>query len=156
MKRISLWSFIVCLLLTIGGCNKSYMEHEYRGILYSDSTLSSPLAGAELSFYEAHDRYDDYIKDGKYVGFAKTDSDGKWAFSYVENYDNPYMIETKLSYYYYLLVAVVYEGELLALVGDTNELMRLYPGCYNRPGGGSTADTTAMPTDSIPMEGGSK
>lgn len=146
MKK-TLLILIATTILTLVGCARQYQEETVRGVLYSDSTLTTTITDAELNFWELYyDDYPVYKSEGKYLGYAKTNREGKWAFSYIKHFDNPYMTERKFKRIYPHF-AVEYDGKLI-YVDEYNSasLMELYPGCWENPFDIDTLTSTADST----------
>lgn len=147
MRKTAYIIAIAVVALTLVGCARQYQEETVRGVLYTDSTLITPIAGAELNFWEVYyDDYPVYKEEGRYLGYAKTNREGKWGFSYVINFDNPYMNRRKFDRVDPNF-AIEYDGKLI-YVDDYNNisLMKLYPGCWKNPFDVDTVTTVADTT----------
>lgn len=121
-----LWLLTITMMLT--SCGGGYHEYEYRGVLYTDSTLTTPISNATLTFGETDGIY--YNADRQLLGSAVTDRDGRWAFQYIHNLQNPYQNTTKFQRTEYFLMITygndtVYWDILGNALGDT---LKLYPG----------------------------
>lgn len=119
----------VALLLSVAACNKPDL-YSLRGTLYTDSTCSTPIAGAKLSF--VGECFEGYVS-----GTSTTDGAGRFAFSYWQDgadaWEDNSVIRPKLSAVEYL-VQISYNNEIL-WISEANDAsnMRLWPGCkkYN-------------------------
>ena len=131
MKKITILPLLASFAL-LCSCNP-YHEHVLKGTLYSDSTLTTPLAGDTLTFHDGEDLYD----CDNYLGQAVTDQRGRWAFQYVTNLESPNAARTgaKFSMAEYWLVIVCGDDTLYA--GDGWDATRtnktFYPGCWTDP-----------------------
>ena len=76
--------------MLISAC-EGYTERMVQGTMYTDNTLTVPAVGEWLSFYETTDIC--LNAETHYLGRAVTDGEGKWAFQYIHNLDNPYRDE---------------------------------------------------------------
>lgn len=121
MKTYRILLFLAASTL-LGSCGRTYDEYVYRGYLYSDSTLTSPLAGDTLAFYQSY---------GRYLGQSITDTLGRWAFLWVENFDNPYQNKMKMDVEPPLLL-IRHKGDTLYFNhASFSNLLTLYPGCWS-------------------------
>lgn len=101
-----------------------YDEHVLKGTLYADSAHTIPAAGDTLTF-RAGTRYD----YDRYLGQSITDAQGRWAFQYIEDIENPYQNETGTrSYYPYVIIM---HGRDTMYTGRPDiGTLTLYPGCW--------------------------
>lgn len=153
MKKTFIFA-VAAAVLTLVGCARQYDEETVRGVLYTDSTLTTPITNAELYFWELYfDEYPTYSTEGRYLGYARTSREGKWGFSYITDFDNPYMTERKFSRVYPRL-AIEYNGKLI-YVDDHNASspIRLYPGCWKNP---YDIDTVSSSADTTASKGGAR
>ena len=123
---------LVAAMLLLASCS-DYSTHVLRGTLYEDATMGTPLSGRTLDFYE-HEAYSDLAENGKYLGSAVSDDQGRWAFMYTRNVDNPHYPApaAKLSIIEYM-VLIVSAGDTLYF-GYANRDLNLYPGITWRGG----------------------
>lgn len=130
-------------VLLLAGCDP-YYERTMKGMLYTDSTMSSPLAGATLNFYEGEVVYRaDYDEFDNYLGQAVSDAQGRWAFQYIHGFDNPYQqSNAKMSKIEYGVLITCNGDTLYVGTGYNQTAMRLYPGCWHNPYVRPTTDTT--------------
>ena len=146
---------IAAVTLTLVGCfPHRYEEETIRGVLYSDSTLTTPIVDAELYFWELnYEQYPNYRTEGTYLGCAKTDSEGKWGFSYVKYFDNPYMTGRKFKIVYPDW-GIEYDGRLI-YVDEENRSSPIvvYPGCWKSH---YDIDTVSSTTGTTASKGGAK
>ncbi len=84
--------FFVCLVAVAAlcSCGERYEEYEMRGVVYTDSTRTETVSGAELLFFEAGVEASPWVHEFKALGSARSDRNGRWAFGYVHNLENPY------------------------------------------------------------------
>jgi len=72
---------LITSLLLLGACSE---RPEYpilfSGTLYTDSTITTPVANDTVWFCDFVSRYDDSTRTGKYLGRAYTDSLGRFGF----------------------------------------------------------------------------
>ena len=117
---------LAAAVMLLASC-ADYSTHVLRGTLYEDSTMSTPLSGRTLDFYE-HEEYSDFYGNGKYLGSAVSDEQGRWAFMYTRNMDTPHYPAPaeKLQVIEYL-VLIVSAGDTLYF-GQTERNLNLYPG----------------------------
>lgn len=164
MKRNTFLIIMAAGLLLTAACNP-YSEHVLKGTLYSDSTMTTPLAGKTLDFYEGADVWRDLVFD-QYLGHAETDANGRWAFQYIRNLDrNSIKPVSKLKITEYEIL-IVCDGDTLYTGSADGSNLNFYPGCWHNPYSHpstpadttgatdtTTTDTTAV---SIFMKGGLK
>ncbi|MCR4813161.1 MAG: hypothetical protein K5867_11280 [Bacteroidales bacterium] len=84
--------FFVCLVAVVAlcSCGERYEEYEMRGVVYTDSTRTETVSGAELLFFETDGDASPWVHEFKALGSARSDRNGRWAFGYVHNMENPY------------------------------------------------------------------
>ena len=128
MKRII--PVLFALLLT-GACERSEYTTRITGTLYTDSTLTTPVANDTVWFY-------DYTYHGKHpdsilIGHALTDQEGRFGFLDwsvdVSSYDPRYESKFKIDFGQFIIVHwpdTLFRGEYS---GKYNQLV-LYPGKY--------------------------
>ena len=73
---------IIITLLLLGGCEMPEYPTTISGTLYTDSTLTTPVAGDTVWFCDYVSRYNDSSLVGEYLGHAYTDSLGRFAFTF--------------------------------------------------------------------------
>ena len=90
----------VCLvaMVTMCSCVERYDEYEMRGVVYTDSTRTERVGGAELLFFETEGDVTPGRHLFKALGSATTDSEGRWAFGYIRNLENPYVNGAKFTF----------------------------------------------------------
>ena len=121
-------------MLMLAACTKvndPFVGHCIRGTLYHDAELQQPAVGDTLIFREVN-CYRPVAASGKYLGWAVTDSHGRWAFSYVRGFDNTYqeMPSAKIPY----RIMIIHYGEILYYdTPNTPDTLQLYPGCWTAP-----------------------
>ncbi len=88
MKRTPLL-FLALSLLLLGACERSEYTTQITGTLYTDSTLTTPVANDTLWFcnYDAWSEYHDstvtnYLTITNSVGHCLTDAQGRFGFSF--------------------------------------------------------------------------
>jgi len=128
MKRIIP---ILFALLLAGACERSEYTTRVTGTLYTDSTLTTPVANDTVWFY-------DYTYHGKHpdsilIGHALTDQEGRFGFLDwsvdVSSYDPRYESKFKIDFGPFIIVHwpdTLFRGEYS---GKYNQLV-LYPGKY--------------------------
>ena len=128
MKRIIP---ILFALLLAGACERSEYTTRITGTLYTDSTLTVPVANDTVWFY-------DYTYHGKHpdsilIGHALTDQEGRFGFLDwsvdVSSYDPRYESKFKIDFGQFIIVHwpdTLFRGEYS---GKYNQLV-LYPGKY--------------------------
>ena len=128
MKRII--PVLFALLLT-GACERSEYTTRITGTLYTDSTLTVPVANDTVWFY-------DYTYHGKHpdsilIGHALTDQEGRFGFLDwsvdVSSYDPRYESKFQFDFGQFIIVHwpdTLFRGEYS---GKYNQLV-LYPGKY--------------------------
>ncbi len=128
MKRIIP---ILFALLLAGACERSEYTTRVTGTLYTDSTLTVPVANDTVWFY-------DYTYHGKHpdsilIGHALTDQEGRFGFLDwsvdVSSYDPRYESKFKIDFGQFIIVHwpdTLFRGEYS---GKYNQLV-LYPGKY--------------------------
>ena len=128
MKRII--PVLLALLLT-GACERSEYTTRITGTLYTDSTLTTPVANDTVWFY-------DYTYHGKHpdsilIGHALTDQEGRFGFLDwsvdVSSYDPRYESKFQFDFGQFIIVHwpdTLFRGEYS---GKYNQLV-LYPGKY--------------------------
>lgn len=162
MKKSTLIIAMAVGALLVAACNP-YSEHVLKGTLYSDSTMTTPLSGKTLDFYEGE--YSRIVYN-TYLGHAETDANGRWAFQYIRNLDrNSLEPVSKLSRIEYS-VLIVCDGDTLYTGSADGVNLKFYPGCWHNPYSHpdtpadttGTTDTTTTDTTavSIFMKGGLK
>lgn len=156
MKKTILPAFAAAVLL-LAGCTP-YSEQVVRGTLYTDSTMTTPIAGDTLTFRESTDIYSD--ASSTYLGQAVTDAQGRWGFQYIRGYQNPYMQQpagAKLSMVEYFLLIIRGSDTLYwnfaGTFGDgRNDTLTLWPGKWQHPDWWDPQpmpDTTAVDTTNL-------
>lgn len=143
MKTRNILTMIAGIAL-LGAC-QPYSDHVIKGTLYSDSTLTTPIAGDTLTFLETDDVYRE--AEGKYLGQAITDERGRWAFKYTRNLDVPANGAKLQLTEYYLLIHDSSDTLYWEPVGRSNSdegKIMIYPGCWKAPAwfSGNTSDTS--------------
>ncbi len=125
---------LVAVVLLCAACDP-YYERAMKGTLYNDSTLSTPLAGATLNFYEGEVVYRvDYADFDNYLGQAVSDAQGRWAFQYIHNFNNPYQqSNAKMSKIEYGVLITCNGDTLYVGSGNDQTALKLYPGCWHNP-----------------------
>ena len=128
MKRIIP---ILFALLLAGACERSEYTTRITGTLYTDSTLTTPVANDTVWFY-------DYTYHGKHpdsilIGHALTDQEGRFGFLDwsvdVSSYDPRYESKFQFDFGQFIIVHwpdTLFRGEYS---GKYNQLV-LYPGKY--------------------------
>lgn len=97
MKAIKIYATVIVALLLLTSCEEGYSGYEYRGVMYTDSTMTETVGNAKLSFYEVDGMPSPEKHNLTPVGTAVTDNSGRWAFSYIRNLENPYTYAAKMS-----------------------------------------------------------
>ena len=123
MKRRNLIPLMACATLLCISCF-GHKEHILKGTLYADSAGTIAAAGDTLVFRAGN--FNDY---DRYLGQSITDAQGRWAFKYIEDVENPYQNETGTnSYYPYVLIM---HGSDTMYTGKPDKgTLTLYPGCW--------------------------
>ncbi len=123
MKKRGLIPLMACATLLCMSCF-GHKEHVLKGTLYADSAKTIAAAGDTLVF-RAGTRYD----YDRYLGQSITDAQGRWAFQYIEDIENPYQNETGTrSYYPYVIIM---HGRDTMYTGRPDiGTITLYPGCW--------------------------
>lgn len=129
---------LLAALMLFAAC-KEYSEHVVRGTLYTDSTMTTPIAGDTLTFRESTDM--DRYAGSKYLGQAVTDAHGRWAFQYIRGLDNPYMQQPADAKFqmveYYLLITCGNDTLSWEFAGTYNgsssDTLNLWPGKWQHP-----------------------
>ena len=135
---------VVAAAALAASCTPDYSEHTFRGILYTDSTLSAVVPDAELAFRESSGAH----------GHCCTDSLGRWGFSYVRNLDNPYDEQggTKFKFEEYFLCITLGDDTVycnfVSRGYNTNDTVTAYIGYMERFRRPYTIDTTST-TDTL-------
>lgn len=130
MKRLLLIPLVTMLLLTACSDTETY---RLRGILYTDSILTTPIPNATLTFGTG-DWYSTTDLPIDSLGHAVTDAQGRWGFAYNVTIDPIARHDTKFKVEYSPLL-ILYNGDTLymenynVIVSDT---LKLYPGCWKR------------------------
>ena len=130
MKTSRLIPLIASAALLCTSCFRPE-EHVLKGTLYADSAKTIAAAGDTLTFRAG--RSNDY---GRYLGQSVTDAQGRWAFLYIENVENPHQNETGTSTYY-PYVLIMHGGDTMYTGRPDKNNLTLYPGCWND----NTSDT---------------
>ena len=122
---------LLAALLLLGACERSEYTTRITGTLYTDSTLTTPVANDTVWFY-------DYTYHGKHpdsilIGHALTDQEGRFGFLDwsvdVSSYDPRYESKFKIDFGQFIIVHwpdTLFRGEYS---GKYNQLV-LYPGKY--------------------------
>lgn len=122
---------LVAAVLLFGACERSEYTTRITGTLYTDSTLTVPVANDTVWFY-------DYTYHGKHpdsilIGHALTDQEGRFGFLDwsvdVSSYDPRYESKFKIDFGQFIIVHwpdTLFRGEYS---GKYNQLV-LYPGKY--------------------------
>lgn len=122
---------LVAAVLLFGACERSEYTTRITGTLYTDSTLTVPVADDTVWFY-------DYTYHGKHpdsilIGHALTDQEGRFSFLDwsvdVSSYDPRYESKFKIDFGQFIIVHwpdTLFRGEYS---GKYNQLV-LYPGKY--------------------------
>lgn len=122
---------LVAAVLLFGACERSEYTTRITGTLYTDSTLTVPVANDTVWFY-------DYTYHGKHpdsilIGHALTDQEGRFGFLDwsvdVSSYDPRYESKFKIDFGQFIIVHwpdTLFRGEYS---GKYN-LLVLYPGKY--------------------------
>ena len=122
---------LVAAVLLFGACERSEYTTLITGTLYTDSTLTTPVADDTVWFY-------DYTYHGKHpdsilIGHALTDQEGRFGFLDwsvdVSSYDPRYESKFKIDFGQFIIVHwpdTLFRGEYS---GKYNQLV-LYPGKY--------------------------
>ena len=122
---------LVAAVLLFGACERSEYTTRITGTLYTDSTLTVPVANDTVWFY-------DYTYHGKHpdsilIGHALTDQEGRFGFLDwsvdVSSYDPRYESKFKIDFGPFIIVHwpdTLFRGEYS---GKYNQLV-LYPGKY--------------------------
>ncbi len=122
---------LVAAVLLFGACERSEYTTRITGTLYTDSTLTVPVADDTVWFY-------DYTYHGKHpdsilIGHALTDQEGRFGFLDwsvdVSSYDPRYESKFKIDFGQFIIVHwpdTLFRGEYS---GKYNQLV-LYPGKY--------------------------
>ena len=122
---------LLTALLLFGACERSEYTTRITGTLYTDSTLTVPVANDTVWFY-------DYTYHGKHpdsilIGHALTDQEGRFGFLDwsvdVSSYDPRYESKFKIDFGQFIIVHwpdTLFRGEYS---GKYNQLV-LYPGKY--------------------------
>lgn len=132
MKKHHLIVPLLAVLL-FASCDP-YSEHVVRGTLYQDVDMLVPAANDTLIFRETD--WEGRDAQSTYLGWAVTDSHGRFGFSYIRNLDNPYQQRpgTKMTVQEYYLIIIHHDDTLY--YGNANTLrdtLQLYPGCWTAP-----------------------
>ena len=122
---------LVAAVLLFGACERSEYTTRITGTLYTDSTLTVPVANDTVWFY-------DYTYHGKHpdsilIGHALTDQEGRFGFLDwsvdVSSYDPRYESKFHIDFGQFIIVHwpdTLFRGEYS---GKYNQLV-LYPGKY--------------------------
>lgn len=128
MKRIIP---ILFALLLAGACERSEYTTRVTGTLYTDSTLTVPVANDTVWFYDY--TYHGNRPDSILIGHALTDQEGRFGFLDwsvdVSSYDPRYESKFKIDFGQFIIVHwpdTLFRGEYS---GKYNQLV-LYPGKY--------------------------
>lgn len=131
MKRLPLILLVYMLLLTACSDTETY---RLRGILYTDSTLTTPIPNATLTFGSGEWYWNSTNLPIDTLGQAVTDVQGRWGIAYNVAIDPIARRDAKFHVEYSPLL-ILYNGDTLymkdynTLVSDT---LKLYPGCWKR------------------------
>ena len=128
MKRII--PVLFALLLT-GACERSEYTTRITGTLYTDSTLTTPVANDTVWFYD--NTYHGNRQDSTPIGHALTDKEGRFGFLDwnvdVNRYNPRYECKFQFDFGQFIIVHwpdTLFRGEYS---GKYNQLV-LYPGKY--------------------------
>ena len=89
-KRRWIVALAAVVALLFAACGEEFAEYNLHGTLYTSADLLTPAVGDTLDFYEMNnDSYyivngvGTYYSTGKWLGWAVTDHQGRWAFSFI-------------------------------------------------------------------------
>ena len=122
---------LVAAVLLFGACERSEYTTRITGTLYTDSTLTVPVANDTVWFYDY--TYHGNRPDSILIGHALTDQEGRFGFLDwsvdVSSYDPRYESKFKIDFGQFIIVHwpdTLFRGEYS---GKYNQLV-LYPGKY--------------------------
>lgn len=122
---------LVAAVLLFGACERSEYTTRITGTLYTDSTLTVPVANDTVWFYDY--TYHGNRPDSILIGHALTDQEGRFGFLDwsvdVSSYDPRYESKFKIEFGPFIIVHwpdTLFRGEYS---GKYNQLV-LYPGKY--------------------------
>lgn len=122
---------LVAAVLLFGACERSEYTTRITGTLYTDSTLTVPVANDTVWFYDY--TYHGNRPDSIPIGHALTDQEGRFGFLDwsvdVSSYDPRYESKFKIDFGQFIIVHwpdTLFRGEYS---GKYNQLV-LYPGKY--------------------------
>ena len=122
---------LVAAVLLFGACERSEYTTRITGTLYTDSTLTVPVANDTVWFYDY--TYHGNRPDSILIGHALTDQEGRFGFLDwsvdVSSYDPRYESKFKIDFGPFIIVHwpdTLFRGEYS---GKYNQLV-LYPGKY--------------------------
>lgn len=123
MKTIKLIPLIAGAAMLCVSC-LGHTAHTLKGTLYADSAGTIAAAGDTLVFRAGiTNDYD------RYLGQSITDAQGRWAFMYIEDIENPYQHESGTSSYY-PEVLIMHGSDTMYTGKPDNGTLTLYPGCW--------------------------
>ena len=105
---------IIITLLLLGGCEMPEYPTTISGTLYTDSTLTTPVAGDTVWFCDYVSRYNDSSLVGEYLGHAYTDSLGEY--------------ERRKAFYNNFLAIYGQDTLFMGRYGDEYRKLVFYPG----------------------------